>query len=284
MKKKTNENDSIFVRQSKKEILEMQAAAKLYFSSAPNIDAVIYILNIIIIIITLNFENDFMKIVELIIGIGLLIVNSLINENRNKGAKIREYVDSILYGLECDITEEEIRKLVLVQKKKHKSLIATYCNNTGEDKIRGVKNWYSDYSDKDRLGEILHCQKENIYYDEEITQKHYLKYIIAVEIIVLLITILLSIKYDILTGIIATFDLITINSSKIISIIKFKFTTGGINSYIKRCQNNPNKEDIKYIQKYINDRRKLNIDIPNFIHNILSNELHNDYKFIRKGK
>lgn len=280
----TKRKNSIFIRQNDKEILEMQAAAKLYYSLTPKIDTFIYIINAITLLIMIIFEsNDWLIITDFVISVILLLLNCFINLYRKNGAKIREYIDGKLYEIECDIREEDVRKLVLKQKKKHQDSIDIYCENTGNDNPRGVKNWYSDYSDKNRVNEILSCQKENLYFDEEIMNKYF--YLLIFEfIVILLVGVFLYYKFNFLTSLEMTYDLIIFVSTKIYCVCKQKYDNSNIKSYIAGCEKNLKLENIKHIQKQINKRRKLNIDIPNFIHNNYSNELHNDYNYIINNK
>lgn len=284
MKKLNKARKSIFEKQNKPEILEMQAAAKLYYSSTPFYDNVIYIVGIVSCLISALLPAKWYFSTTLIaFNIILIFFDYIIKRERNKAAKIREYIDAYLYDLKCDIDEKEVNELTLAQKKKHQELIKIYCKNTGNDMPRGVKNWYSDYSDKDKWTEIVSCQKENLFFDKKIRDEYFNKIIIS-DIVVFMIVVIIYLKTNILLALLQSLEVIYKCAQKTFRVYELKNFYKEVESYIEGCKNKYNKSDIIKIQKKINERRKMNIDIPNSIHEKFSSEIHEDYKFITKSK
>ena len=231
-------------------------------------------------ILILFFENnDWFIVVEMSMSALSCLFLFVMKKNRNNGALIREFVDSILFSLECDVDERKVKSLVLKQKKKHQEFIDIYCSNCGNDKPRGVKDWYFDYGKNDRLHEILSCQEQNLGFDNYIVTK-YLYFLCFLFILILFIGIFLYYKYGFFTTLAIVSDLLCFIFLKIMFIIREKYHNVIIKSYIAGCKNNLTIKDIKHIQKHINKRRNSDIDIPNFIHNRFSNQLHYDYDYI----
>lgn len=284
MKKLNKARESIFEKQNKPEILEMQSAAKLYYSSTPFYDNLIYIVGIVTCLLSaLLPENWYFNTMLIVLNIILIFSDYIIARERNKAAKIREYIDAYLYDLKCDIDEEEVRELTLAQKKKHPKLIELYCKNTGNDKPRGVRNWYSNYSDKDKWAEIVSCQKENLFFDKKIRDKFFIRIIIS-DIVVFMIVVIISLKTNILRALLQSLEAICKSVQKTYKVYELKNFYNEVESYIAGCKNKYKEHDIIKIQKKINERRKMNIDIPNSIHKKFSNELHDDYKYITSLK
>ena len=282
MKKLNKLKESIYERQNKSEILEMQAAAKIYYSSIPFYDNIINIVGIIICLISVLLpEKWYFNTVLIVFNFVLVFCDNFIIRERNKAAKIREYIDAYLYDLRCDIDEEEIAELTLVQKKKNPELIELYCKNTGNDIPRGVRNWYSNYSGKDKWSEIVSCQKENLFFDKKICSKHLMKLVIY-DVFVFVIFVILSLKTNILVAFLQLFEIIYKSYRKTLEVCKLNIFYTEVESYITGCKNKYKECDVIKIQKKINERRKMSIDISNSIHEKFSNEIHNDYKYITK--
>ena len=88
MKKLNKARKSIFEKQNKPEILEMQAAAKLYYSSTPFYDNVIYIVGIVSCLISALLPAKWYFSTTLIaFNIILIFLDYIIKRERNKATK-----------------------------------------------------------------------------------------------------------------------------------------------------------------------------------------------------
>lgn len=289
---------SIYEKQNEREILEMQAAAKIDYSSSATYNFIVIILYILIIAISIFSNSDSLlwPLLTIISTLLTIIFNDLCQQRRLNAANLREYIDAYLYNIKCTVTKEEARSLLLKKKKKQQKLIDIYCSNDGESKPRGVKNWYSDYSKESYIKQIFSCQKENIYFDRQLLNKY--RIIIVLFILAIAITYLVS--FGIMISRYSTLSIHIILSCAtelvlmFISLLKYTITKFSclnkeiiqyiikVEDYVKNCERKLDMKDIIEIQQRINARRRMQVDIQNFLYNIFSNQIHKDYRYMNQ--
>ncbi|GAA0225006.1 S-4TM family putative pore-forming effector [Metaclostridioides mangenotii] len=286
-------NNSINIEQNKEYNLLLLFSQKMLYENAKNTKYLIILLGLLnfILGITSNTFSDHRDKI-LIIAFIILIVSKALNKNACKfntlAATTQELVDRKLFGFEIESrhldgnSKDELKSKAKDLRDKMPKKYSDNINNSGYDRPRGVKNWYSDIAPNLSIEKaIIKCQGQNIYWDKALI-KFYQKLLLILNLIIVIIFLLLywnkEVK-DVVLGVISSYLIFEI-------LIKELFKT---NEYINNCNlidaiiarssssNETSLELLKDLQSKIYSRRKSGFNIPTFIHELNTNKLHKKY-------
>ncbi len=279
--------NSIFDKQNEKDMLDILYAQRHYYNIANHLD------NINLLLIFIVCAYDFFEInnpmIKLLVN-GLIvfiiyIITHVINDYIKKGADLKKYFDYKLYAFK-GITkqfENNCKKNIHNILMKNKPDYNQQISNDGKSNPPGLKDWYFDEGETQRLDIIKSTQSQNIKWDKRISTIYLI--IVIILVIVLFITYLMTcalMKFNIiefLAGLISFVSFFCYLFKKIISYIK-------INKYVYCAEHLLNKAkndvDLIEIQEIIDKRRHENFCLPNIIHKIISKSVHEEIEFIYK--
>lgn len=86
-------------------------------------------------------------------------------------ATIKEIIDRTLFNLKnlrLECSREKIEEYLIVEKEKKAKRYNKEISNSGTDKYRGVRDWYSYEEELNDEQIILSCQKQNCYFTESL--------------------------------------------------------------------------------------------------------------------
>lgn len=159
----------------------------------------------------------------------------------------------------------------------------------GDDIIRGVRDWYTEYSSDDHYKVILNCQKENVWWNVKLVS-YYKKIVISfIGISVLLVASFISylaIKIDFAWSLIILGSTIFIRSiEQMIAITIYTKAMEHASAKIELIEadsNNLNLESLLSLQKDIEENRKSGFLVPSWVHYMYSKHLHKEKKEINE--
>lgn len=93
------------------------------------------------------------------------------------GAYTKELFDRSLYAqtIKCnnwEVKPDEIREMAHRLRLKHSKIYNVAFANSGEDKPRGLRDWYARSTKENRNESIFECQMENIWWDKKIATNY----------------------------------------------------------------------------------------------------------------
>jgi hypothetical protein len=198
------------------------------------------------------------------------------------GASTKELIDRYLFNFDIrnlnDFSEAELIELSIKNQEKYKKECQIQITNTGKDEPPGVKDWYTKRETKNQSEAIFMCQKENAWWDKQISTT----YVNIVKIILLVVIISLFFLYRERT-IYECFIILLSYSAILFKLIKdlieyekfkkWSFKSEVLIDLINSYDVIPEK-DLITLQSYIFNRRKLTFIPLNLIHKLLTKELH----------
>lgn len=271
--------EEINKKQNEDKMLELLYYSRKLYNKSSNIfkiNIVLILINIILEI--LNINNIYSAGVLFIIFLVLEILASNCIKN---AAKARNIFDAILFGFDKIKCYERIREDAYKICSKNKEDFEIQKNNTGRDNPPGLKDWYTENNGINKNEIILKCQIENTKWDKEITNID-IKIFFAIFLILLCIVV---IKYfnrplhELIKCLFVTIELIW----EIIKRIKFYYDYNK-NLSNREClinefsNNRVSKNNLKSLQKLIEERRSLNLVPLNSIHKKVSEKIHDIIK------
>lgn len=279
--------NSIFDKQNEKDMLDILYAQRQYYNIANRLDSI----NLLLIFIVCMYDffeinNPMIKLLANgFIALIIYIITYFTNDYVKKGADLKKYFDYKLYEFK-GITkqfEKNCKKNIHNILKKNKPDYNYQISNDGKYDPPGLKDWYFDEGETQRLDIIKSTQSQNIKWDKKISTIYLI--IIIILVIVLFITYLITcalMKFNIIeffAGLISFVSFFCYLFKKIISYIK-------INKYVYFAEHLLNKAkndvDLIEIQEIIDKRRHENFCPQNIIHKIISKSLHKEIEFINK--
>lgn len=159
-------------KQNSQEILDLLFLQRIYCEKIENMTIKIYLFTVFIAIIGIFAQNYYYLIVLNLILI--IYTNYLINKRKEKitiMATIKEIIDRTLFNLKnlrLECSREKIEEYLIVEKEKKAKRYNKEISNSGTDKYRGVRDWYSYEEELNDEQIILSCQKQNCYFTESL--------------------------------------------------------------------------------------------------------------------
>lgn len=278
-------------KQNEDEILRMLYSARKNYNLAEKYFIFLSVFTVIPIILNRLPDSSVVRMIGIFISYILVIIFGLIFQKKIRmGAYTKEYIDRILYGLDMILDKTEVKMIKAEASKlslKYEEEYLKQISNNGENKIRGVRDWY--YINKERrsdLENIYQCQCQNIYWDKELNKV--LKYILGIISFSLLIVLLvISRDKTILNFLSELYAFVPVLSAIVYFFIennKYKINATSLETFVNMFNEIKNEEArktcIENIQKAIFERRKSTMIIPDILHKINSNTLH---KILKKN-
>lgn len=156
-------------RQNEDNVLRLQAAARWNLNCADNIDLLYWIASLLLPLLKVIWKQN--TVVDLIFIVWFFLTFYLdhnIGEYTRSGAEYKNFFDKYIYGWINEIprnvgnSSKEIRA-------HHSNWFDDQMTHTGNDDLRGVKDWYEFSNVKDPLNiAIKKNMTENIQYDKHI--------------------------------------------------------------------------------------------------------------------
>lgn len=285
---------NIYIRQNEERILLLQFLSKKTYNQASSINLFLWGLSVLSALILPSLEGFFQKhLGNNSLGIPLLVVlctyllEQKVEGLIKLGADTKELIDRILFGFEStttleNFTKDEIIEWALKAREKNKKDYEITIRNTGEDRPKGAKNWYSESKVKKPVYEILHCQKENRWYDNSISTTY--TYVSLSILAIVSVALIIIFKDFTLLSILYTISSYSSLILKLYSDVKkykeAKKIGEATETLINSAETNETltEQNLKEIQKNIYKRRKINYVPLDFIHTIKSIKLHKLWK------
>lgn len=199
------------------------------------------------------------------------------------GAYTKELFDQSLYGQTIkssnwEVKPDEIREMAHRLRLKHSKDFNVSFANSGEDKPRGLRDWYTSSTKENRNESIFECQRENIWWDKKIATN----YKVVIGLLALIVTVgFLLTNYnksllDVGLSIFANVSLVL----KLIDdwLIQMKFSNHHIKieeliEHISE-KTKPSVKDLEKMQERILIRRKMRYLPFDFLHKMNRFKLH----------
>lgn len=279
--------NSIFDKQNEKYMLDILYAQRQYYNIANKLDSI----NLLLILIVCMFDffeinNPMIKLlVNGLIALIIYIIAYVTNDYIKKGADLKKYFDYKLYvfnGITKQF-EENCRKYINSILRKNKPDYNQQVSNDGKSNPPGLKDWYFNEGETQRLDIIKSTQSQNIKWDKKISTIYLI--IVITLLIVLFITYLITcalMEFNIIeffAGLISFVSFFCYLFKKIISYIKINKCVYFAEHLLNKAKNDA---DLIEIQEIIDKRRHENFCPSNIIHKIISKSVHEEIEFINK--
>ncbi len=171
---------NLYTKQNTEDLLKIQVSAKLSYNKASRLNIYLWIISFflgILWIISPKIEAyDTIRYVWLVIfNLICSYICQKIKYLNTLGASLKAYYDNLLFEFSQDkyftkYTPYDLNEKVydIIEKNEKKYLILS--DKTGEDKERGVKNWYTLKVGLNHIDSIYSCQKENTFWDKNLSK------------------------------------------------------------------------------------------------------------------
>ncbi len=284
--------NDIYEKQNTDELLQLQFAAKFNYNNASKINNYIWLCAIctgIFGIITVKDEMySFIKNTLLILSPCLnYFLSSKIKYFTTLGASLKSYFDNLLFEFNqtkyfekysCRDLNEKTYDIIIT----NQILYNTLSKTSGTDNPRGIRNWYELISELDNTEKIYSCQKENVFWDYNLSKK-YKKVLFTIITAILFLSYLFfkNLSLNNFSFLILSFlPLLAIIHRDIKNINNYKEISIKIENTIEIIDKiNTNKMDLLIdLQNLINERRNLIYIIPDFIHKVNTLNLHKKWR------
>lgn len=263
-------------------MLKIQYCARHYYNFAEYLNYISWVICIFATIIfnlpvVSLFFGEYKLIVAISINIIALTVDYFYKQFIKIGATLKMLFDYKLFGF----TDKDSYNGLSLSEIKH--TIATIINrypksykkqveNNGKSKIKGVKDWYYNIpSDLNIDKAIRKCQSQNMFFDKRLIKKTLFLYgILLVFVFVWFIIINANTSvFKLVINVCSMFALIKRIVSEFYYIGKLSVTNNLTAQLV-----DDERVDCMVTQSIIDQRRLVNVTLPNFLHKIMSNKLH----------
>ena len=263
-------------------MLAIQYCARHYYNFAEYLNytswAICIVTTIILSLPTVSsFLGEKKIIVALIFNIFALVVDYLYKRFIKTGAKFKMLFDYKLFGftdkdgyngLSLPEIKRTIAKIINRYPKSYKKQV----ENNGESKIKGVKDWYYNISSDLPIDKAIRkCQEQNMFFDKRLIKKTLFLYgVLLVFVFVWFIMINANTSvFKLVINVCSMFVLIKKIVSEFYYIGKLSVTNNLTAQLV-----DDERVDCMVTQSIIDQRRLVNVTLPNFVHKIMSNKLH----------
>ena len=271
----------MFEKQNEEQFIELLFLQRRHYTFAGNWNRALWFVTVLTAVVgnntIVNLNTNIQIFITALMSLAAWIIYVKLNKNVKLGAYTKELFDRTLFDLPLDslsweIKPDEIRDMAYQLRLKYPAKFNIACKNSGEDKPRGLKDWYTRISTSNHNKSIFSCQNENIWWDKKISEKYRI--------------VLSAMAIFVLTGLLFTYynksllDLIIVlfeNTALVLNfiddfLIHIKFHDHHIkmDTLIEniRKKSKPSKNDIENIQKQIFIRRSMRYLPFDFLHKI----------------
>ncbi len=166
--------DAIFERQNKEDVLELLYAQRILYNQAEVFNGIGWGMTVLLFFLEVGkFFIPFLEhssyMIGLILALGIFVMDYKTNTLINRGANIKGLIDSILFGFSVH-NKENLMEYSIKIKNKRKEDYRIQAAHRGDDSIKGIRDWYTQYDSDNHCKVILNCQKENIWWNKELVQ------------------------------------------------------------------------------------------------------------------
>lgn len=290
------EKQIIREKQNIDKFLEIQYSAGVLYRMAEILSLCAWILAIAEVVIAfiepiLLISTDIVTIINAIIILAVTLLQCGVEWCAKYGAGLKMYFDCHMFDWQRDkyhgLTEKMLKSAVEEILHLFKKDSAIRMQNTGEEKPRGVKNWYESVTDTDsKMEAIRKCQDENMWWTKEIAkkQKQFFGILCGVAIVVFVIVfwdkslgeIVLKILMGISLCINLGFEIARAKKQEKI-FVEYNYQKERISSL---SMEEIKLSDLESMQVLIDKRRKIPILTISKIHDLYSNRFHAKYEKI----
>lgn len=198
--------------------------------------------------------------------------------NVHWGARLRNYFDANVIGInpkQFSQTEEQqiIEKAeTIFSKHSHDGHIQI--RNTAHDIPPGVKDWYEFSKPLNAVNAQFECQKQNIWWDQELSKYKIFTILLATVCIIATFGFFICIlNRNLLNTIFCSVGIIFKMFERLRENIKYVQISQQIDGSKKTIESKPEKKHIEYLQSLINERRNIIVLKSNFIHKKMATKL-----------
>ena len=279
----------IFIEQNDEAFLKLQFSQRKHYEWAEVYNNISWVLLIFIVVFNIfcSCTNQSIYIPlcsTFILAFLTVAIEKLADINIKVGAGTKEFIDSKLFNFQKqhsygEYSREKIIEFASKVKLKHPEEYKIQTRNTGSDKIRGVKDWYTNKIAGTEEEVMLACQKENIWWNGSLTKKFFITIIILAVVVVIstlgLILAFPSRKVIVVSILSSSAVIIKIIVDTVHALNYYKFYANA-NSKIELIENNNNLTigNLVKLQNDINSIRSTKFLVPNVIHKIYSKKFH----------
>nr|WP_176455252.1 S-4TM family putative pore-forming effector [Carnobacterium maltaromaticum]CRI06582.1 membrane protein of unknown function [Carnobacterium maltaromaticum] len=241
-------------KQNERKSLWIQTTARLLYNKADNIDMVQWIIVLALPVLKMFFvQNILLNYIMMIWFLVSFVLDYFIDKYTDIATELRKSFDYYVYGWNNDFQEKlvDISKIYQVRNKKY---FEHQTVNSGTDKPKGVKNWYTTVKKEMSQEEaVKSAMKENIYFDKRINNVAFLCILIFVSLLLLVLSTSGFTLYEVFFGLFITFASFT---KKLYSTFVNLKKVSSINSNIENLLR-ANDIDLTYLQSEIDKKRSI---------------------------
>ncbi len=271
-------------KQNEEQMLALQYAAKQFYNRAEKYDLVEWIicfLSVGLTIIQTVFDTESFVgyLVAGLLALGILTVQLFVKRFTNKAAALKQLFDYQLFGFDLpdsfgEYSEEKLYQFAKREKNRNPQKYHQQISATGTSIKRGVKDWYEIDKETPSETAIRKCQCQNFNFDSELAD---VVKIITLVVFVCAILLFTFFYFDrtvseLLKGLITLAPIIEKSFSVVKSSVEMR-------DYIVECKSKnilSEKMTVKERQMLIDKRRRIIYIVPDFLHQILSQKLHDE--------
>ena len=285
--------DDIFKRQNEEDILDLLYSQRVSYDQAEIYNRIGWGMTLLLAILAIGelffplWEQAF-SMIEIIVALLVFTVDYKTKTLINWGAETKGLIDSILFDFPIQDKEKFIEYAIKI-KNRNINDYRLQATHRGDENIRGIRDWYTEYNSDDHYKVILNCQKENIWWNVRLVNyyKNIIRILIGISVLFVFTFIFyFAIKIDLAWGLMILGSTILIRSIE--QLMAVKTYTKAIDhakakvELIEADNNNLNMESLQSLQKSIEENRKSGFLVPSWIHYIFSKHLHKEKKEINE--
>lgn len=265
-------------------MLKLQASARGRYNTAEMQGYIVFFLCVfsaITIIIPNTVNMNLRLFAPIIFDIFAWIVTILRRNAIAKAANYRAMFDEYVLNIDNNTSSTEKKKLTADAEEyiyKHKRM-HNQLKNGVDDKPPGVKDWYDVPTCKSEIETQFDCQKQNIWWDEELYKRRIAVHIVLVlfSIILLFIFLLTLGKTELLRCLLSSAFLIN-EITCIKNERQYRRVAHKIEGAVELMEETISNEHIKVLQGLINEKRRCDVVGINLMHTIVAKDLSNRYQ------
>lgn len=272
---------NILNRQNEINSLRIQTTARLLYNKADNIDMIQWIIVLSLPILKIFFvQSVFLNYIMILWFFFSFLFDYYIDKYTETASEFKKSFDYYIYGWVSDFQE----KLLYISKTyeaRNKEFYEKQTTNSGVDKFKGVKNWYTTVEKGMSQEEAIKlAMKENIYFDTRINKSAYL--LIVIFLVIVLFSLLDSglTFYEVLVGLFINFASFT---KKLYSTFLNMKKVSIINSNIENllCAKDI---DLVFLQSEIDKKRSISRTSNKFIYFFQTTKIHEEVSVFKPDK
>ena len=270
--------ERIFRRQNDEDMLKCQYVARHSFNLAETFSTLAFFFSMLSIFCV--FVPDCILLPLALDALSILFY-FLMGKSVSIAALLRNYFDETVLGLSINRPQSELRKIqeyIVKYTSKNKAEYQRQITHTGRDVPPGVKDWYEFSKDYEDSEVVFECQKQNQWWNKKMTQQRmitYLAIVLACIVAIALIHFYLQVSH-LLIAVCFGSAIITF-CDRIYENVLYLRLSMKISDYCEAYSSSRDDDQIRALQKLIENRRELRVVEINYIHKKISKWLSEQY-------